>query len=564
MQIATQVFPFLEIPNWAIRLVIMLIVIGFPIALVIAWAFELTPEGLKRTEFADELPKKSTRSRGWIYVVVVAGAISVSLFFLGRYTAAPKQSRPTELPAKSIAVLPFENLSEDKANSYFADGIQEEILTRLSKIADLKVISRTSTEKYKSAPNNLREIAQQLGVANILEGSVQKAGDEVRITVQLINALSDSHLWAETYDRKLIDTFGIESDVAQKIASSLEAKLTGSEKRAIAARPTDNTEAYQLYLKGRFFWNKRTGDDLKMALDYFSQAIAADPKYAVAYAGQADACLLIPMFSAAEPQEYFARAKAAARRAIDLDETSAEGHAALANLLCVDDLKFAESEKEFERAIELNPNYATARHWFANSLLVSLGRFDDAVREGKRAVELDPLSLIINADFGSTLVLARRYDEAIEQLRRTIAFDSNFSYAHWNLGLALGLKGDLTAALVEYEKARSLDASPDVLGRLARAYAEAGRKEQALEILRELNETAQHHFVRHYLFALISIGLGEKSTAIQYLEQSYQHHENLDLNWVKVDPLLDPLRGDPRFEALVAKIFPSKESPHAP
>jgi TolB-like protein/Tfp pilus assembly protein PilF len=427
MQIATQVFPFLEIPNWAIRLVIMLIVIGFPIALVIAWAFELTPEGLKRTEFADELPKKSTRSRGWIYVVVVAGAISVSLFFLGRYTAAPKLSRPTELPAKSIAVLPFENLSEDKANSYFADGIQEEILTRLSKIADLKVISRTSTEKYKSAPNNLREIAQQLGVANILEGSVQKAGDEVRITVQLINALSDSHLWAETYDRKLIDTFGIESDVAQKIASSLEAKLTGSEKRAIAARPTDNTEAYQLYLKGRFFWNKRTGDDLKMALDYFSQAIAADPKYAVAYAGQADACLLIPMFSAAEPQEYFARAKAAARRAIDLDETSAEGHAALANLLCVDDLKFAESEKEFERAIELNPNYATARHWFANSLLVSLGRFDDAVREGKRAVELDPLSLIINADFGSTLVLARRYDEAIEQLRRTIAFDSNFS-----------------------------------------------------------------------------------------------------------------------------------------
>ncbi len=564
MQIATQVFPFLEIPNWAIRLVIMLIALGFPIALIIAWAFELTPEGLKRTEVADELPKKSARSRAWIYVVVIAGAISVSLFFLGRYTAAPKQSRPAELPAKSIAVLPFENLSEEKANSYFADGIQEEILTRLSKIADLKVISRTSTEKYKSAPNNLREIAQQLGVANILEGSVQKAGDEVRITVQLINALSDSHLWAETYDRKVIDTFGIESDVAQKIASSLEAKLTGSEKRAIAARPTNNTEAYQLYLKGRFFWNKRTGDDLKTALDYFNQAIAADPKYAVAYAGQADACLLIPIFSAGEPQEYFPRAKAAARRAIELDETSAEGHTTLANLLCVDDLKFAESEKEFKRAIELNPNYATARHWFGNSLLVSLGRFDDAVREGKRAVELDPLSLIINADLGSTLVLARRYDEAIEQLRRTIALDSNFSYAHWNLGLALDLKGDLTAALVEYEKARALDASPDVLGLLGRAYAEAGRKEQALEILRELNETAQHHFVRAYLFALISIGLGEKSTAIQYLEQSYQHHENLDLSWVKVDPLLDPLRGDPRFEALVAKIFPSKESPHRP
>jgi TolB-like protein len=320
MQIATQVFPFLEIPNWAIRLVIMLIVIGFPIALVIAWAFELTPEGLKRTEVADVLPKKSARSRAWIEVVVLAGAVSVSLFFLGRYSSS-KQSEGGELPAKSIAVLPFDNLSRDPDNAYFTEGIQDEILTRLAKIADLKVISRASTQRFKSAPDNLPVIAKQLGVTNILEGSVQKSADRVRVNVQLINALTDAHLWADIYDRKLTDIFAVESDVAQKIASSLEAKLTGSEKRAIAARPTDNTEAYQLYLKGRFFWNKRTGDDLKTAFDYFSQAIAADPNYAVAYAGQADACLLIPMFSAAEPQEYFPRAKAAARRAIELDET---------------------------------------------------------------------------------------------------------------------------------------------------------------------------------------------------------------------------------------------------
>src|SRR6266550_3637440 len=252
MQIATQVFPFLEIPNWAIRLVIMLIVIGFPIALVIAWAFELTPEGLKRTEFAEELPKKAPRSRAWIYVVIIAGAISVGLFLIGRYAATSKQSVSAGLPAKSIAVLPFENLSGNPENAYFTDGIQEEILMRLAKVADLKVVSRTSTVRYKGSPGNLREIATQLGVANVLEGSVQRTADRVHVNVQLIKASSDAHLWAEAYDRKLTDIFAVESEIAKTIADTLQAELTGSERNAIAARPTENTEAYQLYLKGRF------------------------------------------------------------------------------------------------------------------------------------------------------------------------------------------------------------------------------------------------------------------------------------------------------------------------
>jgi TolB-like protein len=322
MQIATQVFPFLEIPNWAIRLVIMLIVIGFPIALVIAWAFELTPEGLKRTEFADELPKKSTRSRAWIYVVVIAGAISASLFFFGRYTSS-KQS--AELPAKSIAVLPFENLSSIPENAYFTDGIQEEILMRLAKVADLKVVSRTSTVRYKKSPGSLRDIATQLGVANVLEGSVQRTADRVHVNVQLIKAASDAHLWAEAYDRKLTDIFAVESEIAKTIAETLQAKLTDSERNAIAEQPTQNTEAHQLCLKGRFFWNKRTGQDLKIALDYFQKAIAADPEYATAYAGVADTCLLIPLFAAGTRKEYFPKGKAAAQRAIELDETSGRG-----------------------------------------------------------------------------------------------------------------------------------------------------------------------------------------------------------------------------------------------
>src|ERR1700732_3009930 len=284
-QIATQIFPFLEIPNWIVRLVIVLIAIGFPIALVIAWAFEATPEGIKRTEVADAKHEHS-RGKTWIYVVIIGAAISVALFFVGRYTAGNNASAArTELPAKSIAVLPFDSLSRDPDNAFFAEGVQDEILTRLAKVADLKVIARTSTQKFKTAPENLPDIAKQLGVLNILEGSVQKAGDQVRVNVQLINALTNAHLWAEIYDRKLTDIFAVESDIAKAIADTLQAKLTGLEKTAMSNKPTENPEAHELYLKGRYFWNRRTGENLKKAADYFQQAIGKDPKYALAYSG---------------------------------------------------------------------------------------------------------------------------------------------------------------------------------------------------------------------------------------------------------------------------------------
>jgi len=453
---------------------------------------------------------------------------------------------------RSIAVLPFLNLSDDKANAYFADGIQDEILSRLSKIAELKVISRTSTEKYKSSLLNLREIGQQLRVANILEGQIQKAGDEVRITVQLINASTDSHLWSETYDRKMTEMFGVESEVAQRIASSLQARLTGSERRAIAARPTENTQAHQLYLKGRFFWNKRTGADLQTAADYFQQAISADPSYSNAYAGLAQATLLMPFYDAGASQDMFPKAKAAATRAIELDESSPEGHAALAMLLCYD-FKVRESEAEFKRAIELDPNYATAHHWYGNTLLTTLGRFDEAIKEGKRAIELDPFSLIINADLGTTLMEARRYNDALAQLRATLALDGNFVYAHDILGSVLLLKGDVNAAIAEYEKVRTLaDDDCNVLALLGLAYAKTGRKTEAMQLLEELNECGHKHNVRNYVYALMYIALDQKQTAMDYLEKSPD-------NWLRVDPLLDPLRDETRFQKLVARSFP--ESP---
>src|SRR5438105_1254205 len=355
VQVATQVFPFLEIPNWVVRLVIALVAIGFPIALVIAWAFEATPEGIKRTENVDlGAAARASKKHTWIYVVVIGAAFSIGLFFVGRYSARNGSSGP-ELSAKSIAVLPFDNLSRDPDNAFFAEGVQDEILTRLAKVADLKVIARTSTQKFKSAPENLPDIAKQLGVANILEGSVQKVNDQVRVNVQLINALTNAHLWAEIYDRKLTDIFAVESDIAKTIAETLQARLTGSEKTAISKTPTTNPEAYELYLKGRFFWDKRTGADLQTAIQYFNQAIAKDPTYAVAYAGLSDAYALLTAYGASSIADSFPQAKAAAREALELDGSLAEAHTSLGQVLLFYDLDFQAAANEFQRAIALNP-----------------------------------------------------------------------------------------------------------------------------------------------------------------------------------------------------------------
>src|SRR5213082_4000806 len=303
-----QVLPVFDVPNWAIRLIVLLIMIGFPVAVVLAWAFKITPEGIKRTDAADAVGQHS-RGHTWIYIVVIAAAFSIGLFFLGRFSAGNKTASPVGISNKSIAVLPFDNLSRDPDNAYFCEGVQDEILTRLAKVADLKVISRTSTQHFKSTPDNLPEIAKKLGVMHILEGSVQKASDQVRVNVQLINALTDAHLWADTYDRKLTDIFAVETEIAKTIAETLQAKPTGSEKSSIAKEPTVNPEAYELYLKGRFFWNKRTGDDLRKAIEYFNQAISKDPGYALAYAGLADSYVILSVFGAASPQDSVPQAR---------------------------------------------------------------------------------------------------------------------------------------------------------------------------------------------------------------------------------------------------------------
>ena len=479
--------------------------------------------------------------------ILAAGAFAYAFFFVA----------PTPPPnEKSIAVLPFENLSEEKSSAYFADGIQDEILTRLSKIADLKVISRTSTQRYTHTSQSPSQIAHQLGVANLLEGSVQKTNDQVRVNVQLITAANDTHLWAETYDRKLTDIFVVESDIATTIAKTLQARLTGAEKTAIAKRPTANPEAYELYLKGRFFWNKRTAADLRKAIEYFNQALDKDPSYAPAYAGLTDAYLVLSQYGAASPADSFPQAAAAAKKAIELDDTLAEAHTSLACSLAYYDFDFEQSLKEFQRAIELDPNYATAHHWLSNGVLSALGRFERAIAEGKRAVELDPLSLVINADLGQDFFYARRYDEAIAHLRKTIEMDPRFYFAHWVLGTALQLKGQLSDAIAEYSKAAELNDDPSVLALLGQAYARAGQRDEAQKILVRLSGEAKSRYVQAYSFVLMYLALGDKERAIDEMERGYRERD-ANVAQIKTDPMLDDLRGNQRFEALVNQIIPA-------
>jgi TolB-like protein/Flp pilus assembly protein TadD len=579
IQAASIFLPAFDAPPWVMKIFIIVIIFGFPVALIFSWAFEITPEGIKLESEID--PSKSIKRRTGRKIVAITIALAVvaaGLFvyrLVGRDQSEPdghlprRSDQPAEngrpggpslpTPEKSIAVLPFDNLSRDPDNAYFCEGVQDEILTRLAKVADLKVISRTSTQHFKTAPDDLPQIAKQLGVAHVLEGSVQKANDQIRVNVQLINALTDAHLWAETFDRKLTDIFAVESEIAKTIADTLQAKLSGSEQHAIAARPTENTEAHQLYLKGRFFWNKRTGNDLKKSIDYFQQAIAVDPNYALAYAGVADAYVLLPGYTAGAPRDCYPKAVAAAKKALQLDDTLAEAHTTLGMAIWFYDFDFSQANREFQRAIELNPNYATGHQQYGNVTLAALGRFDDAIAEGKRAVELDPLSLVINADLGGTFYFARRYDEAIAQQRKTLEMDPGFYFARFSLGEVLAAKGALDEAIAEYQKARASNDDPFVLALLGNAYARSGNKTEALKILDQLKELSMQRYVNAFSFAVVYLGLGDKQEALRWLEQSYQDRAGSDIGWSRVESLLDPLRGDPRFEALAEKIVPVTE-----
>ena len=574
IQAASILLPTFEAPPWVMKVLVLVIVLGFPAALILSWAFEITPEGIKLESEIE--PSKSIKRRAGRKIVAVTIALAVIAAGLFVYqmvgpdrwarrsnveTAGGERAGGPSLPIleKSIAVLPFDNLSDDKSNAYFTEGVQDEILTRLAKVADLKVIARASTQRFKSAPENLPDIAKQLGVANILEGSVQKVGDQVRVNVQLINALTNAHLWADIYDRKLTDIFAVESEIAKSIADTLQAKLSSSAEHVLASRPTENPEAHELYLKGRYFWNRRTGVNLQKAANYFQQAIGKDPAYALAYSGLADCHVLLPAYAelGSNPRDELPKALEAARKAVELDDTLGEAHTSLARALA-SDLQLPAAMSEFKRAIELNPNYATAHQWFGECLQ-SQGHLEEALAELKRAQELDPLSLIINSVLGFALDTVGKSDEAIAQLHRTLEIDPNFINAYGQLGNVLEHRGRLNEAIVEYEKCYNpMAPDPVDLANRAAAYFLAGRKAEAQQDWDKLKSLSERQYVPAYSMAVVQVAFGNKDEAIRLLEKSYEDRapfDSADLGWILVDHRLDPLRSDPRFKKLVMRIF---------
>ena len=389
-----QVLPVFDVPNWVIRLIVLLIIIGLPAALSLAWAFELTPEGIKRTDAADAVGQHSP-GHTWIYIVVIAAAFSISLFFLGRFSAGNKTASAAAISNKSIAVLPFENLSRDPENAYFADGIQDEVLSMVAKIGDLKVISRTSTAKYKSRPESLRQVGQELGVVNLLEGSVQKAGDRIRVIVQLIDAGSDNHVWSETYDRELKDVFSVQSEIAQSIATALKAKLSPGETHALGESPTRDPEAYQAYLKAGYFQREatsRNGDPailLPQALDLYSAAVTKDPSFALAWAQMSYTHSWMHWFGVDESPEQVRLADEAAKRALTLNPELGEAHLAAGYVAYWGKRDYAMGMKEFEVARKLLPNNPDVSIAIG-SVCRRRGEWATAIEEFKRAASLDP------------------------------------------------------------------------------------------------------------------------------------------------------------------------------
>jgi TolB-like protein/DNA-binding winged helix-turn-helix (wHTH) protein/Flp pilus assembly protein TadD len=493
-------------------------------------------------------PKRRLRPTGR---VILGLALVLSLAILCVLLVRSRGHKPAAI--RSLAVLPLENLSGDAAQNYFSDGMTDELITDLAQISALRVISRTSVMTYKGARKSLPQIARELNVDAVVEGTVLRAGDQVRITAQLIDASTDKHLWSQSYEGDLRDTLALQDRVARAIAEQIQINLTPREQAALKSVTVVNPEAYESYLKGRYFWNKRTADGLRVALAYFNQAIEEDPKYAQAYSGLTDTYALLGdwQYAVMTPKQAYPKAKAAALKAVELDSALGEAHNSLAFVLDGFDWDLDSGGKEFRRAIELNPGYATAHHWYAWHLAL-LGRYNEAIAEMRKAESLDPLSLIINADLAELLVLAHSYDESMRQSRKTIEMDPNFAMAHNQLGQAYLQQHLYKEAVVELQKAVQLSAgSPTCIANLARAYALSGQRSEAIKLLSDLKTSSTPGYSHASEIAAIYASLGDRNEAMNWLEKGYAERFNPG---VLIRPGFDPLRSDPRFQNLVHRV----------
>src|SRR5437773_771366 len=558
IQVATQVFPFLDIPNWAIRLVILVTALGFPIALIIAWAFELTPEGIRRTEDADAAGQ---RSRGgiWMALVVTAAALSLGLFFLGRYSAGNARSQNpashgsgaasseavTAVPEKSVAVLPLLNESGDPKDEYFSDGLSEELIAALAQISGLKVIGRSSSFRFKERHEDSKAIGQKLGVSTLLEGTVRKQNDRVRIVAELVNAGDGIALWTRTFDRELRDIFSLQQEIARAVAESLKVTLLGSDEKS-AQMASNSVQAHNAYLQAHFHFQRRNVEDYRKAINYFDQAIQLDPNYALAYAERAEVWTMIGDL-AGERATAYPKARSDAEKAVEIAPALAEAHAALGWVRFFGEWKFAEGLTELKRAKELSPANPTANDLLAR-VIVYLGHIDEAERQAREAVELDPLSVATQFNLARVLLYAGKLDEADAAGRKIAELQPSSSSSHrWQVFVAVE-RGDGDTAL------REAQLEPDGDFRrfeLALAHYVRGDRKAADAALAELVTTGRKGL--DYQIAQAYAVRGERDKAFEWLQIAFDNHDGGTLS-LGVDPLLRGLRDDPRYKNLLVKV----------
>jgi len=490
-------------------------------------------------------------------VAALALSLAIAVLLMAGYLAS-RAFRPAAMATPKrmmLAVLPFQNLTGDPEQEYFADGLTEELIARLGQLhpEQLGVIARTSVMGYKHTEKRLDQIGRELGVQYVLEGSVRRAGDHVRITTQLISVADQSHLWADDYDRKIEDVLTVQSDVAIAVAGQTQLKLDSTQQNELKRNRTVIPEAYEAYLRGRFFWNKRTEAGFRKSIEYYETAISKDPTFAQAYAGLADAYVLLGGYGF-EPQNIaMPKAKAAALKALTIDDRLADAYTSLAMIAMQYEWNWKESEKNYKRAIELNPNYSVAHHWYGDGYLAAVGKLDEAVAELRQAQELDPVSLVIATDLAKRLCYAGKYDEGIERLHKVLEIDPDFAVAHYFLSQAYEQKGLYPEAIAELETIRTPDPSHSVASQLGHIYALQGRKREALQIVNELQRTSRQTYMDPWYIANVYVALGDKEAALTWLEKAYEKHSPA-MDGLKIDPYYAPFRSDPRFLDLVRRV----------
>ena len=526
IQITGEVSEPLNLPGWLDTVVIVLLAVGFPIAVVLAWAFDITPEGFTRDTGVD----------------------------------APPGQQPTETEVvppqhKSIVVLPFVNMSADPENEYFSDGLTEEIINALTQLKELRVVARTSSFVFKGKSTDIAKIGHKLNVNNVLEGSVRKDRTKLRITAQLINVADGYHVWSEQYDRELDDIFAIQGEIALAIVDKLKIKLVSHERSRLVEKRTANLAAHEAYLKGRYFWNQR-GPGLKKAVDLFQLALAEDDNYADAYVGLADTYALLGFYGYRPPTDVMPKAKEAVHCALEIDETLAEAHSSLGFIHTIFDWDWESASKEFERALELNPSYSPARYWRTN-LLMTQGRLEEAISEVTRSLEYDPLSIYMQAFLGVVLLTSKKYQQASEHLQKALELDPNNFIARSSLGVAYCFQSRIEEGILEIQQAIDLsDRDEWPVAALGIVCAAFGHRSRAREILIELEQRARDEYVSAIHIAAIHAQLGEKDRALEWLERAYEERCSLLFAVVNgyIGRSFDLLENEPRFQDLLRRI----------